>query len=106
LTKLIGIIFGYTPSSIEIVEPMSLELNINDANNLLNDFASSKKRSRYEKEWYMLFDDEREELNRIAKENKVNYSANKFEKNFFKRPETKIYTNRLENILGCRGLLE
>ncbi len=40
LPKLISIIFGYTPSSIEIIEPMSLELNINDANNLLNDFAS------------------------------------------------------------------
>lgn len=40
MPKLISIIFGYTPSSIEIIEPMSLELNINDANNLLNDFAS------------------------------------------------------------------
>ena len=40
LPRLVGIIYGYTPSSIEILEPSSLELNLNDANNLLNDLAS------------------------------------------------------------------
>ena len=40
LSRLISIIFGYTPSSIEIIAPLSLKLEVNDANNLLNDLAS------------------------------------------------------------------
>ena len=40
LPRLVGIIYGYTPSSIEIIEPSSFKLELSDANNLLNDFAS------------------------------------------------------------------
>lgn len=40
MAKLIGIIFDYMPASVEIVEPASLNLKIEDANALLNDLAT------------------------------------------------------------------
>lgn len=45
LPDLIALLFGYTPSSIEILEPSSLDLSLNDINNLLNDLASKIHRS-------------------------------------------------------------
>lgn len=40
MAKLIGIIFDYMPSSVEIVEPSTLNLKLEDANALLNDLAT------------------------------------------------------------------
>jgi len=75
---------------------------------LLNDFASGiLKRSRYEKDWYNLFDDEKEKINEAAKKHREShYTANKFERDFFKKKETIIFARRLENILGYKGLLK
>jgi hypothetical protein len=46
LSKVLEFVVDYTPSSIEIVAPKDLALNINDANNVLNDIA--EKIHRYE----------------------------------------------------------
>jgi len=46
LSRVLEFVVDYTPSSIEIVAPKDLALNINDANNILNDIAS--KIQRYE----------------------------------------------------------
>lgn len=40
LAKLIEVIFDYMPSSIEIVSPKDLKLELSDANALLNDLAT------------------------------------------------------------------
>jgi len=39
MSNLIGLVFDYMPSSIEIVSPSDLKMVLNDANALLNDFA-------------------------------------------------------------------
>lgn len=46
LSRVLEFVVDYTPSSIEIVAPKDLALNINDANNILNDIAT--KIHRYE----------------------------------------------------------
>lgn len=38
--KILEIIFDYMPSSVEIVEPKELKINLSDANALLNDLAT------------------------------------------------------------------
>jgi len=38
--RVMEFVFDYTPSSIEIVAPKDMALNLNDANNLLNDLAA------------------------------------------------------------------
>lgn len=40
LGRLMGFVFDFMPSSIEITEPTYFRLDLNDANNILNDLAS------------------------------------------------------------------
>jgi len=39
-SKLIGMIFDYMPSSVEILEPTNISMKLDDANAILNDLAS------------------------------------------------------------------
>ena len=39
-TSLLGVIFDYLPSSVEIVEPLKISENIGDMNDLLNDLTA------------------------------------------------------------------
>jgi len=43
-TKAMEFVYDYMPSSIEIIEPTSFNLKLNDLNNLLNDSASKLHR--------------------------------------------------------------
>lgn len=38
--RLMGFVFDFMPSSIEIIEPLYLRLELNDANNIVNDLAT------------------------------------------------------------------
>lgn len=68
---------------------------------ILSDFASKTKHTLFERDWYKLFDDEKEKINKAGR--KSNYTDGKFEKEFFKRKETKIFARRLESVLGYEG---
>lgn len=40
LGRLMGLVFDYMPSSIEVIEPTHFKLELNDASNIVNDLAT------------------------------------------------------------------
>ncbi|GAG10274.1 unnamed protein product [marine sediment metagenome] len=40
LSRLIGLVFDFMPSSVEILDPQTLKININNSNSLINDLAT------------------------------------------------------------------